>query len=480
MHNEKKVGTSIQYPKLLKSSCCDKPLVSVVVPVYNVRPYLEECLDSLRSQSLRNIEIICVDDGSTDASLSYLLAIAEADERITVLTKKNSGLSDTRNCGIDIAKGKYIYFCDSDDYLEQEALEACYLKAEKENLDMVLFSVEVFGNGEGCTAQTAFYQKYYARKHAYDGVYSGIELFAELQMHQEYLMSACLYIMKKELLAKHGHRFISGILHEDNAFTFEVLLSAEKAGFINKKYYHRRLHADSIMTKRTSIANVAGLLTSYVHMVQFLEKYSYPKIYQANIMQQLAITLQAAQATYNKLDEEDKSELVTDSMAVRVLYHNILSKGKKETLLKDKAIHDYHILKDYTDKHIQKLKETIEALKENNRISKSRSDERYNTLKNYTDQHINKLKEVIAQMKDNNKLLQKHGNRAREALQVEKAANNKLRTQNADLQKLLLQEEERGSALEKHLLELQKSTSLKIGRALTYVPRMFCKVFNSK
>lgn len=473
MRNKKKVDESARYQKLLKSSCCEAPLISVIVPVYNSRPYLEECLDSLRRQSLYNIEIICVDDGSTDNSLKLLLDTAKKDDRIAVITKDNSGPSDTRNCGIDSAKGKYIYFCDSDDYLERDSLEACYAKAENDNLDIVLFSAAAFEDDESCAIQIAAYQKYYYRKHDYSGLYTGIELFAKMQMHKEYLMAPCLYIVKKSHLDKYGHRFISGSLHEDNAFTFEVLISAEKAGFINKEYYHRRLHANSIMTKQTSMANVEGLLMSYVHMIKFLERYRVPEAYNDNVMRQLAITLQSAQSCYNKLEVDDKQMIDAENIIVRILYHNIIIKGRHEAALKEKAIKDYHTLKDYTDKHINKLKEANETLK-------NKADIKYYTLKEYTDQHISRLKEVITQMKENNKILQEHGNRARDRQQAEKATNSKLLKQNADLQRLLAQEKERNVALEQALLVFQNSFSFKIGRAITYFPRLFCKVFNSK
>ena len=113
--------------------------VSVIVPVYNVEPYLEECLRSLLGQTLTDIEIICVNDGSTDNSGKILEKYRQNDDRIIIAWQKNSGLSAARNRGLDIAKGKYIYFCDSDDYLQTNALEYSYKLAEERGLEVLRF-----------------------------------------------------------------------------------------------------------------------------------------------------------------------------------------------------------------------------------------------------------------------------------------------------------------------------------------------------
>lgn len=103
--------------------CTNGVVVSVIVPVYNVEDYLEQCLESIISQTFGNIEIICVDDGSTDRSGEILEKFAEADSRIIVIHKKNGGLSSARNAALSRVKGKYICFVDSDDWLESNAVK---------------------------------------------------------------------------------------------------------------------------------------------------------------------------------------------------------------------------------------------------------------------------------------------------------------------------------------------------------------------
>ena len=107
------------------------PKVSVIIPVYNVEQYLRECLDSVVNQTLKDIEIICVNDGSTDNSLVILEEYAAKDERIKIVNKENGGLSSARNCAIPLARGEYIGFVDSDDWIDLDFYEKLYNTAKK-------------------------------------------------------------------------------------------------------------------------------------------------------------------------------------------------------------------------------------------------------------------------------------------------------------------------------------------------------------
>ena len=120
------------------------PLISVIVPVYNVEKYLEECLDSILTQTFKDIEIICIDDGSTDSSGKILDDYKEKDERIIVVHDTNHGLGHVRNTGIDMARGKYVCFLDSDDYMEPDTLKNRYETAEKNNCDLVIDNMDKF------------------------------------------------------------------------------------------------------------------------------------------------------------------------------------------------------------------------------------------------------------------------------------------------------------------------------------------------
>ncbi len=119
------------------------PKISIIVPVYNVEKYLRRCLNSLVNQTLQQIEIILINDGSTDNSLKILHEYAMRDNRITVLSQNNSGCSLTRNAGLNVAKGEYIWFVDADDWVEVNAAELTYKEAMKYNADIVCFHAKV-------------------------------------------------------------------------------------------------------------------------------------------------------------------------------------------------------------------------------------------------------------------------------------------------------------------------------------------------
>lgn len=120
------------------------PLISVIVPVYNVEKYLGECLDSILGQTFKDFEVICIDDGSADSSGKMLDDYREKDERVIVVHDTNHGIGHARNTGIDMARGKYICFLDSDDYMEPDTLKNRYETAEKNNCDLVIDNMDKF------------------------------------------------------------------------------------------------------------------------------------------------------------------------------------------------------------------------------------------------------------------------------------------------------------------------------------------------
>ena len=121
------------------------PKVSVIIPVYNSEKYISECLDSVLNQTFKDIEIICIDDGSTDKSFDILNRYNIKEKRITLLTQKNLGQSVARNKALEIAKGEYIYFLDSDDYIEPNLIEECIKKLDETQEGLICFNTEVVG-----------------------------------------------------------------------------------------------------------------------------------------------------------------------------------------------------------------------------------------------------------------------------------------------------------------------------------------------
>ena len=226
------------------------PKISIVVPVFNVEPYLRDCLDSVLAQTFRDLEIICVDDGSTDGSSAILAEYAKTDDRIRVIRQPNGGLSAARNAGMDAATGIYLYFFDSDDMLASNALDRLYELAEEHNLDQILFGTELVI--ESCAAtdsRIADMRRYYAIPDAIAGrILSGPELFSALVGANAFFASVPLRFFRRNAIPDRL-RFPVGLLHEDNYFSPLALLSAQRAAAIQDRLYRRRVRFGSIMTE---------------------------------------------------------------------------------------------------------------------------------------------------------------------------------------------------------------------------------------
>lgn len=246
------------------------PLVSVIVPMYKVEEYLRECLDSVVNQTLKSLEILCVDDGSPDNSGAIAESYAAKYPFVKVIHKENGGLSSARNAGLDAATGRYVYFLDSDDFLEPETLETLSARAESEQLDIVYFNTQMLFESRKVRALNQNYIDYYTRRHSYDGVFTGQSLFAAMRENREFFPSVCLQLFRRSMIEDNRIRFYHGILHEDNLFSFQTMILAQRAGYDSGSYYHRRMHGDSIMTAGKSIRNVEGYLVTYAEILAFM------------------------------------------------------------------------------------------------------------------------------------------------------------------------------------------------------------------
>ena len=248
-------------------------MVSVIISVYNTEAYLADCLTSIRNQTLKDIEIICVDDGSTDSSLSILCQTAETDPRICVLVQKNSGLSAARNTGIQAARGKYLYYLDSDDMLEPDALQFLIDTVEDNDLECILFGGKAIYESEELLEKHGEYSDYYRYNDACTDPMAGADLFVLLNNVKEYRASACMQLAKTELIRNNNIHFYDGIVHEDNLYTLEVLLHSRRCMAIPEQFYLRRICENSIMTATVSIANFIGYLICYTETLKLMDKF---------------------------------------------------------------------------------------------------------------------------------------------------------------------------------------------------------------
>jgi glycosyltransferase involved in cell wall biosynthesis len=242
----------------------NNPKISVVIPAYNNEAYLEAAVRSVMSQTMNEIEIILVNDGSTDRTGDIIQSLASEDDRIKVISQQNKGVSVARNSGIAASIAPYIAFLDSDDILEKDALEVSYLLAEKDHLDFVFFDADSFGLSE---ANQRWFN--YRRSAGYKGIYTGAELFNMMLKDKVYRCQVCMNLIRMDYLKKYSLRFYPGIIHEDELFSAKMYLYAKRVEGIPRVLYHRRLRADSIMTTSFSNKNLNGYLTVFSELTKF-------------------------------------------------------------------------------------------------------------------------------------------------------------------------------------------------------------------
>lgn len=212
--------------------------VSVVIPVYNVKPYVERCVQSVLRQTYKDIEIILVDDGSTDGSGEICDRFAEDDKRISVVHQENQGLSGARNSGIRMAKGEYIIFLDSDDlWLRDNGLEELVKEAGNKHPDVVVFKhIDIWNSNS------------HVRSEDYDIDFlnnntDAHAIFSYLVFSQELRISACFVLVRRQFLIDNDLFFSIGIISEDLFWSLHLWQHVQSVTFVNLDfygYYHRK------------------------------------------------------------------------------------------------------------------------------------------------------------------------------------------------------------------------------------------------
>ncbi|MDD3037759.1 glycosyltransferase [Bacteroides sp.] len=240
--------------------------VSVVIPVYNTEKYIRQTVESIMSQTLKELEIIIINDGSTDESLKIIKALALLDNRIQFYSQPNQGPSVTRNAGITHSHGKYLYFMDSDDLLETDTLEICYQKCEEDRLDFVFFDACCFYDNDLSYVPQLSYQRTDKME---DKIYNGIEALKFQLENEIFTPSACLNFISTSFLKKCDLHFYPGILHEDQLFSTLLYLQAERTACIRRSFFQRRLRNNSIMTCKFSTKNLKSYLIVVHELLQF-------------------------------------------------------------------------------------------------------------------------------------------------------------------------------------------------------------------
>lgn len=214
------------------------PKISIIIPVYNVEKYLRRCLDSVRSQTFSDFEVLCINDGSTDNSKKILDEYADCDSRFIVINKKNSGVSAARNDGIKHANGEYIHFMDADDFIDSRYYAEMVKMAESFGLDMVC---------SGFVTNT---------KYARDIIYKSKSVVNTIykKLRNTYVLTdgyVWRYLFKTNFIKQNGLRFdIKLISQEDAIFVLNAISYADSIGFVPGVYYHYMFNDMSALNNR--------------------------------------------------------------------------------------------------------------------------------------------------------------------------------------------------------------------------------------
>lgn len=247
------------------------PTLSVIMPMQDVAPYVAEAVRSVLNQTWSDFELIIVDDGSVDRSRLIAQAECADDPRVTIVTQARQGQSTARNLGLGMARGRFIYFFDSDDVLAPEALAICIEYALRLGLDLVTFSGTAFHHDNDSLEPAQVFRK----PSLLDPV-TGQELLVALCEIRAFSVSCCLYLFSRDLIEAPRLRFDEGYIHEDETFTTLLYCAARRAIALEDILFRRRIRSGSTMTRPRALAHVAGCLKAAERLAQAVGEKTYP------------------------------------------------------------------------------------------------------------------------------------------------------------------------------------------------------------
>lgn len=277
------------------------PKVSIIVPTYNVSEYLHECMESILNQTLREIEVIAVNDGSRDNSLEILQEYAKKDNRIKVISKPNSGYGHTMNVGIDHAIGEYIGIVEPDDWVQPDMYKTLYEKAKEENLDFIKADFYRFIGSRN--EMKLFLNKLCPYPENYNIVVKPSEKLETFR----YIMNTWSGIYRRKFIEINNikHNETPGASFQDNGFWFQTFCLAERAMFFNKTFYMNRRDNPNSSVKNKE--KVYALPNEYDFILNFLERINKKTTFYKTY---LLVKYWNYIFNYNRIDEGFKLEFI--------------------------------------------------------------------------------------------------------------------------------------------------------------------------
>lgn len=278
-----------------------RPKISVIITTYNIENYISECLESVLSQSMAEIEVICIDDASTDHSLDILNQYSARDNRVRVFPQSESiGPSTARNIGYRKAKGEYVYQIDGDDFLVEGALERMYRCAEENHLDFLTFSADAFADTKEIEHTVKDSLNLYKRIGTYNGVMKGMELFAECMRNGDFLGNLFCILLSKEFFDSYNMYLVDGLYASaDNNFLF--YLKAQRVMCIKDALYMRRFRENSIVTSKKTLIKFESILVQYIYEISLWNQYNFEDFIEKALEKYFAAFWKSVLKTYDQV-----------------------------------------------------------------------------------------------------------------------------------------------------------------------------------
>ena len=309
--------------------------LSIIICAYNGEDYIQECLDSVINQTLKDIEIICVNDGSTDKTLDIMNEYAKIDNRIKVINHENVGLAASRNRALEIASGEYVMFVDCDDYIRLDAAYLLYHYAADNDQDMLSFSGNNFYNDSKELLNNPYWNFEWMPKNFNLKKFNHTDC---LHFMHKMAVSSCLTIYKRDFIKQNNIKFPDGLCFEDNVFFLKSLIQAKSCGILNEKLYYRRIHSLSITQNWNS--HFGDFLQITIIVLEYLKK---SQINEQTFTNYVNLHLGILLNNFVKLNRTDKRTYIKDVKKILKQYDKSkLAVLRKKSRLKSYLLFPYY------------------------------------------------------------------------------------------------------------------------------------------
>ena len=301
-----------EIPKEKLQDKVENPLFSIIVPIYNVERYLEQCIQSVIAQDYQNYELILVDDGSPDNSIDICIKYAKKYKNIIVIHKINGGLSDARNAGIQIARGEYLMFLDSDDYWEGDHVLSDLARIIKPNTDLIIYD---------CTFHYPDDRKEYFPI-SKNNLYTDFKFdFEELVSKNIFRPAAWTKVIKRNIIIENKLFFPEGKNHEDLDWSFNLAKYISSYGLYDSYFYNYRTRRKGSITEFVNIKNTEDLLDITIHHLKDIDNIKESILYKG-LSKYIIYQKSFIDDSYNLLIDEHKEKLLEKY----IIFNNLIKK----------------------------------------------------------------------------------------------------------------------------------------------------------